>query len=215
MRVTTTQLLSNALANLLQVAMYPDNACDNERGEFWATTTQAEDLVKFSGATTEEDHERLLELAGTVRNLRKWTVWNDDRVESERQEIERVAALADAALAQFDLCPLTLHAHYATQIERDGESFNVLALSTYDEKTYEHTGRPGELLAFVPSDSVCGFELAARITKAASMPLYGNGQQVGDALRSAKALIEALVAGETRSEGDMRDVLANFEGLLL
>lgn len=215
MRLTTAKQLSIALASLLPVATYPENADDNARARFWADTEQAEELLADGCSRDEGDHERLLHLAGAVRAVRKWVQWNDDQAPSARTEFDRIASEADAALAQFDRCPLSLHTHYQTQIERDGEPFDVIALTTCDEQTYVASGRPGEILAYVPAESLVGIELASRLAKAAGAPVYGDGLQVGNALRAAKALIEALADGKSRTQADMYDVLSNFEGLTL
>lgn len=42
---------------------------------------------------------------------------------------------------------------------------------------------------------------------------FGADHDVGNALRSSKALIEAIQAGEYRSPGDFADVLSNFDRL--
>ncbi len=203
-RALATQL-SVALQGLLDVAGVRDDIPHIDAIRFEEARDAAGEVLTVLAATNDPTIEHLLGLAGALRGLA-------ERCSTCVTGMDAQQATA-VALAAFDRTSLPLYGHFETGIMVAEEEFLAVGLTTADEETYNATGHKGDLLAYLPCEGVVAQELVHRITRGAEPEQ--DAQKVGCALRASKALIQALLAGEHRSEADLHDTLANFDGLVV
>lgn len=204
-RLAIATHLATALQGLLTVAAVRDDIQPQDALHFEAARDAAGEVLMTVALTNDPTIEHVLGLAGALRGL-------SERCNTCVTGMEPLRAAA-VALAAFDRTPLPLYGHFQTGITVAEEEFVTVGVTTEDEASYEQTGHKGELFAYLPCEPVVAHEIVHRIARG-EVPAP-DADQTERALCASKALIEALLAGEKRSEGDLRDTLSNFEGLAL
>lgn len=200
---TAAVRLFAALSLLQDVAQPANDLGPREAAEFEAAKDAADEVLLTAATTGESSAWQALSVAGALRELVKVT-------RNTNTNVSRALSEAKEALDEFDRLALPLHAHFETEIQFAEEPFEAIGITSRGVEHYEATGDKGDLLGFLLVERPMANEIMRRLTRGAALD-----QQVECALRASKALIEALLSDDHRSEADLRDTLANFEGLAL